>query len=97
MLASEVRRLLGPALRECPPECGIVSLSEIEVSPDLSYVTAYVTALREPLMALAHLLEHTPELQHRLSALPLQRLPTLRFRLDERGDRASRIDTLLAG
>ena len=51
-LAGEVRTIIAPRLRECPPECGVVSISDVVVSDDGSYATIYISALSEPEMAL---------------------------------------------
>jgi len=95
MLASSIRELVAPILREAPPECGIVSLIDVQISDDRSWVTGLVSALREPELALEYLKQHTPDMQKRLGALGLQRMPRLRFRLDDRLVRGDRIDQLL--
>lgn len=96
MIGSTVRTILGPALRECPQECGIVSMTEVEVSSDLSYVTVYVSALNEPDTAWKYLELRAKELRQELKSLGLARLPVLRFRIDPRGQQMSRLDELLS-
>ncbi len=96
MIGSVVREVVAPLLRECPRACGIVSLTEVEVSADLSYATCFVSALMAPDQALKFLLSKTKELQHRLAqALQIHRIPKIRFRIDPRTERGSRIDQLL--
>ncbi len=95
MLASSVRDAIAPVLLRCPRECGIVSITEVELSPEFSYATIYVSALMEPDIALAFLQSQVPSLRKMLSSLALRRVPELRFRIDHRSEKGSRIDALL--
>lgn len=95
MLASVVRTIIAPALRECPRACGIVTITLIEVSPDASYATAHVSALREPERALAFLEERKAELQRKLGEIPRRKIPVLRFRIDREPERLAALDRLL--
>ncbi|ALM10000.1 MAG: hypothetical protein PeribacterA2_0627 [Candidatus Peribacter riflensis] len=96
MIGSVVREVVAPLLRECPPVCGIVSLTEVEVSADLSYATCLISALFENDQALAFLVSRLKELQTALGrTLQIHRVPKIRFRIDTRGQRAERLDELL--
>ncbi|MDD5751282.1 MAG: ribosome-binding factor A [Candidatus Peribacteraceae bacterium] len=98
MIASVVRDVVSPLLRECPQACGIVSLTDIEVSDDVGYATCYISALQEPEQAIAFLQSRIPVLKKGLgAALQMHRAPFLRFRIDPRTERGSRIDKLLEG
>lgn len=98
MIASVVRSVVAPLLRACPQSCGIVSLTEVEVSEDIGFATCYVSALHEPEQAITFLQSHIPELKKGLgAALQMHRAPFLRFRIDPRTERGSRIDKLLEG
>lgn len=96
-LASAVREIIAPVLRTCPLECGVVSFTEVVVSADGAYATAYVSALRNPEAALAYLESQRARLQRDLGCLRSRHIPRLRFRVDETPIRASRIDALLSG
>lgn len=96
MLASEIRKLIAPVLRECPPECGIVTITEVDVSSDSSIITVRVSALKHHPMALTFMQERKGELRHALKALHMHRLPELRFALDLRSEKGSRIEKILA-
>lgn len=96
MIGSVIREVVAPLLRECPRACGIVSLAEVEVSADLAHATCYVSALAVPDEALAFLASKKHELQSRLArALQIHRIPQLRFRIDPRAERGTRLDQLL--
>jgi ribosome-binding factor A len=95
MLASVIRRNIAPVLRECPAVCGIVSITEVEVSTDFSIATVYISALEEPRRALKFLEGRRTVLQRQLSALERSHIPLLRFRIDRRTERGRRIDELL--
>ncbi|MBI2636206.1 ribosome-binding factor A [Candidatus Peregrinibacteria bacterium] len=94
-LKSSVRRLIAPVLRECPRECGIVSITEIEVSPDLSYATVLVSALHKSGIAMEFLGKRRSALQRRMGKLQTHKTPLLRFRADLSSEQESRIDELL--
>jgi ribosome-binding factor A len=95
MIASEVRRIVAPALRACPPECGVVTITEVEVSEDCSSVTVFLSALQRPDLALGSMEERRAELRHALRALELHRIPELRFSFDPRSAQGQRIEELL--
>ncbi|MBI1812254.1 ribosome-binding factor A [Candidatus Peregrinibacteria bacterium] len=95
MLGTVIRALIAPVLRECPPACGIVSITAVDVSSDSSYATVMISALREPERALEFLNGRKNDLQRLLSKLPRRKIPMLRFRIDRSGERGARMDELL--
>ena len=95
MLESSVRKIIAPILRDCPRECGIVTITEIDVSSDLTYATILVSALQKPELAMEFLDARQRELQKRMGQLQTHKTPQLRFRLDRRAEEGSRIDKLL--
>lgn len=95
MLASVIREIIAPVLQRCPKECGMVSITEVEVSGDFSVATVYVSALDNTDRALQFLESRTNELQRKVGSIPRARLPKLRFRLDNRVEQGNRIDELL--
>ncbi len=95
MLGSVVREMVAPVLRMCPPECGIVSITSVEISPDQSYATVYISALKEREKALEFLEEQRNDLQRKLGGMERARIPHLRFRIDTSADEGNRIDELL--
>ena len=95
MLATEVRSLIAPILRTCPQECGIVSITRVEISDDNSYATLYISALMQPELALKYLDGQKKELQRRFAGTATFKIPVLRFRIDDMLIKASRIDQLL--
>ncbi len=95
MLATEVRSLIAPILRTCPQECGIVSITRVEISEDNAYATLYISALRESEQALTHLNGQRKDLQRRFAGMPSFKIPLLRFRIDDTVIRGMRIDQLL--
>ncbi|MDB4978626.1 MAG: hypothetical protein JWM56_812 [Candidatus Peribacteria bacterium] len=95
MLGSIIREIIAPVLRMCPPACGIVSIIKVDVSPDFSYATVYITALEEPKKAIHFLEGQIPRLQKNLGSLYRKKIPQLRFRLDTQADSGSRLDELL--
>ncbi len=95
MLGGEIRSVIAPILRECPPLCGIASIVGVDVSSDSSYATVSVSSLRNPEDAITFLESRLPELQRKVSRLPIKKSPKLRFRLDRAGEQGARIDELL--
>ena len=95
MIGSEVRTLVAPVLRECPPECGMVAITEVSVAERLESITLYISSLKHPDLALTFLQKQSGALRQRLLPLGLRRLPVLHFRLDVRSERGARIEELL--
>ncbi|MFH0770463.1 MAG: ribosome-binding factor A [Candidatus Peregrinibacteria bacterium] len=95
MLASVIRQAIAPILRECPPECGIVAITEVEVSPDFAYATLLINSSGDEKAALRFFEQHGKQLQRSLAGLETHHTPHLRFRIDPRGERGRRIDELL--
>lgn len=95
MLASVIRELIAPVVQYCPKECGMVSITEIEVSKDFAHATVLISALQEPALAIEHLESQLPALQQKLGNLYRKRIPKLRFRIDPRTEKGSKIDRLL--
>lgn len=95
MLASEIRKAVEPFLRRCPVICGVVSVTAVNVSHDLSSATVLITALREPEKAIASLTSHAREIKTDLESLGLHRLPFLHFRRDLGLESSTRIEQIL--
>ncbi|MBT3292740.1 hypothetical protein HN512_04480 [Candidatus Peregrinibacteria bacterium] len=95
MLASVIRDIISPVLRECPQECGIVSMTEVDVSDDFSHATIYISSFKETEVAIKYLKKRIPFLQRQVGAINRSRVPALRFKADERTERGNRIDELL--
>jgi len=95
MLASVVREIVAPLLPSCPPECGVVTITEVEVSGDCSYATVYLSAIEHVEQALLFFEERHSELQKCMMSLRRRQIPQLRFRIDPRSERAARIDEFL--
>ncbi len=95
LLATAVRKIISPVLRECPRECGVVTITDVDVSPDLSFATVYVSSLLQPKAAIAFLDGRQRELQKRMGTLQTHKTPKLRFRIDKTAEEGTRIDQLL--
>jgi ribosome-binding factor A len=93
---SKVRQLFLPVLLECPPECGIVSISRIEITNEYSYLSIYISALQNIEIAMQYMKKRRPYLQSLLSSLPFRRMPELRIHIDETVVQGERIEHLLA-
>jgi len=95
MLASVIWEIIAPILRECPKECRVTSITQIDVSEDFSFATVYISALEKPELAVEFLESKSKELQKKLVSLERRRVPKLRFRVDEVIKEGNRIDELL--
>ena len=75
-----------------------ITVSEVRVSPDLKHATAFIMPLGgdHKVEALAGLRRAAPFLRGQVArAVRLKFAPSLRFEVDDRFDRAQRIDALL--
>jgi ribosome-binding factor A len=97
MLGSVVRDAVAPVLRQAPPQCGIVTIVDVEISPDSSYATIYISALKDPEVALEYLIQERSGMQRKVAdACSRFRAPRIRFRIDRAAEHGSHIEALLA-
>lgn len=96
-LAALIRDTVALFMREVPQmEFGIVSITEVTVSSDLAYATVYVSALKNAEIVVSMLHKRKKELQKNLNdQLRTYRVPELRFKVDDRSEKAARLDELL--
>ena len=98
-VAAQLRRELGSLVHEFVRDHGLpsVSVSDVEVSRDLSHAKVYFTALasEQAKTATKQLRELAPELRFRLGRmLRMRHVPELHFHYDESMDRGEHIDAL---
>jgi len=97
-VADRIREELGGLLRTVrDPRVGFVTLTDVEVSPDLSHGKVFVTILGDDDQISIDALNHAvPYLRRELAQrLGMRHTPSLRFFLDESIDRGFRIQELL--
>ena len=98
-VADQVRRLLGGLLREIrDPRIGLVTLTDVRLSPDLRHARVFVTILEQPDRdaALASLNGAAPFLRRSLARKAgLRFTPELKFFYDEGVDRGLRVEAIL--
>ena len=100
-VADLIRRELADVLmnKMRDPRLGFVSITDVEVSGDLTHATVYLSSLdgvegREQVVRV--LSRAVPFLRHELAPrLGLREVPTLRFLYDESIERGARIEDLL--
>lgn len=99
MSASLIRSVVAKHALAIPPHIAhVVSITDVEVSADFSYADIYVSALQNVEAAIKFLNNNKGPIRKELSGgLRSFRLPLLRYHVDTRGERGSRIDRLLAG
>lgn len=102
-VAAQIQRELAELLRTQikDPTLGMVTLSDVEVTRDMSLAKAYVTFLgtdATPKQCVKILAEAAPMLRHELGKrMRLRVMPELRFIHDESIERGLRMQALLGG
>jgi len=101
-VAESIRRELAPLLDEMARDAhlGLISITEVEVSPDLRHAVVRVTQVGAPEeVDLLGLLggQRGRLRQHLGRVLRLRHVPDLRFLMDESLKRQARVDALLRG
>ncbi len=97
LIRRELAEMLLHKLRD--PRLGFVSVTGVEVSPDLSNAKVYVSSLAGEAKGhelLAVLRRAAPYLRHELAPrLQLREVPTLSFTYDQSIERGARVEELL--
>jgi ribosome-binding factor A len=97
LLHQEISLLIQRQVRD--PRLGLVTVTDVEVTPDLRLAHIYVSVMGgddEVRQAMAGLKSATGFFRHELgSALSLRFIPELSFRLDKSLEQGLRIDQLL--
>ena len=95
-----MKRELGDLITRELTFTQLVTVQDVDITPDLKHAHVYVSVLGDSegaRSALSQLHEHRRELQLQLSKrVILKFTPQLHFKLDETGERGSRIIDLLA-
>jgi len=100
-VAAQLQRELAELLRSefKNPKLGLVTLSDVEVTRDMSLIKAYVSFLgssETPQQCVKTLNQHASKLRHALSGrIRLRVMPELRFIHDDSIDRGMRMEELL--
>jgi ribosome-binding factor A len=99
-VAAQLRRDVGQIVHQAVREHGLpsVSVSDVEISRDLSHAKVFVTALlpEQAPAAIKALKALAPELRFQLGrAVRMRHVPELHFHYDDSVDKGERIDALL--
>lgn len=97
LIREELSRLIRRQVKD--PRVGVVTVTDVEVTPDLEHATVYVRTVdpdRPVEEIVAGLESASGFLRHELGKeLRLRRIPELSFEADRSLERARRIETLL--
>lgn len=100
-VASQMHRELADVIRTQvkDPELGMVTLSDVELTRDLSVAKLYVSFLGAKLsnaQCIKRLNESIPELRHQLGRrIRIRNIPELRLQFDDSIERGMQMDALL--
>ena len=99
-VSAQLRRDLGLIVHQAVREHGLpsVSVSDVEISRDMSHAKVFVTALmaEQAPAAIKGLKALAPELRFQLAkAVRMRHVPELHFHYDDSVDKGERIDALL--
>jgi len=97
-IREEVSLIIGGEIED--PRLGVVTVTDVKLSPDLRYARIYVSAVgsdEEVRASLAALRHATGFIRHQLGfVLRMRRIPELTFIHDQTDERAARIEELLS-
>jgi ribosome-binding factor A len=97
LLREEISRVLRRDVED--PRVGFVTITRVEVSPDLRHATVWASSIGQPeerratMRALGRAM---PFVRHQLGALRLKRIPELHLRADESLERGTRVLEILS-
>jgi len=83
-------------LKEAEEEFGIITITQVKISPDLSYIDFYVSSFKQSKLLTKYLAESAKDIERLLcKKMALIKIPRARFRYDNTGKNASEIyDTI---
>jgi ribosome-binding factor A len=96
LLREEISAMLAREIAD--PRIGFVTVTEVDVSPDLSHATVWVSVMgdaTERRRSIAALGRAMPYVRHRLGGLRLKRIPELHVRADDSAERGTRVLQIL--
>jgi ribosome-binding factor A len=96
LLREEISAIIRREVED--PRVGFVTITEVEVSPDLRHATVWASVIgdeRERRATIAVLGRAMPYVRHHLGALRLKRIPELHLREDDTAQRGTRVMQLL--
>ena len=83
-------------LEDSEHEFGIITVTWVKISPDLSYLDIFVSSFKNGDVLAKTLATHNHEIQRKLNkALSLRKLPRIRFRYDPKWERWQQIDDII--
>ncbi|MBP7113859.1 MAG: ribosome-binding factor A [Candidatus Peribacteraceae bacterium] len=96
-LSGIVRTIVARFIVEIPPTIAMgTSITEVKLSPDLQYADIYVSAIKGLPEAIEYLkLKKGPIRKGIATEINAHTVPTLRFRADDRGEKADKLDKLI--
>ncbi len=96
LLREEISSILARNVQD--PRIGFVTITDVDVSPDLRHATVWVSTIgqpeerRETIRALAHAM---PYVRRQLGVLRLRRIPELHVKADDSIERGTRVLQIL--
>jgi|GEM_PF-3770946 ribosome-binding factor A len=97
-VASIIRRIVAANAVEVPPNVAkVVNITRVDVSHDLQFADVYVMALEHAEAAVRFLSARKTVIRRGIQKelRALHTIPSLRFHLDEHGEKLNRLDELL--
>jgi ribosome-binding factor A len=96
LLREEITRILTREVED--PEIGFVTVTSVDVSPDLRHASVWVSVIGDEVTrkrSLRALERAMPFVRHELGPLRLKRIPELRVRYDDAARRGTRVLRIL--
>jgi ribosome-binding factor A len=83
-------------MQEEQSEFGLINVSGVKLSSDLSYLDVYVSAFKNQDHLTKALAKHNKDIQHRFhKAMVLRKIPRIRYRYDDSGELSQSINNTI--
>ncbi|MFI5253866.1 MAG: 30S ribosome-binding factor RbfA [Candidatus Limnocylindrales bacterium] len=96
LLREEISRVLARELKD--PRIGFVTVTRVEVTPDLRHATVWASVIGQPderQQTMRALGRAMPFVRHELGVLRLRRVPELHLKFDDSAERGTRVLSIL--
>ncbi len=92
-----ISQFISEELSELQSDFGMINLSSVTISSDISYLDAHVSSLKKTDILTKTLAKHARDIERKMiRAIAIRKLPRIRFRYDSSGEKSQEIYDIMS-